>query len=96
MVSDLYHIRALLHSSSSYDDPSSVKPIWLTDIFCLSTDLELSECIHGNPIGYVNCVSGDAELECGKLCINDRSVSLQVQLIEVFLSQIMSLIAIIV
>ena len=48
-----------------YIDPSGVNPSWLTSITCSVDDQELSECDHENPIGYTNCLSGDAELECG-------------------------------
>ena len=68
-------LTALFTSFSSYGNTGNVKPSWLTGIecsltcvrgICSANEEELSECDHGNPIGYTNCLSGDAELKCGK------------------------------
>ena len=49
-----------------YSAPSNVKPTWIASFSCSFTDQELSECNHGNPIGYANCFSfADAALDCG-------------------------------
>ena len=50
---------------------SNVKPIWLTQVACTSSDLTLFHCTRGtNIIGYANCSAANiAAVDCGKFCM---------------------------
>ena len=50
---------------------SNVKPIWLTQVACTSSDLTLFHCTRGtNIIGYANCSAANiAAVDCGRFCM---------------------------
>ena len=60
---------ALPHCSPILDSESNLKPIWLTQVMCTSSDDTLSRCVQldTNIIGYANCSGSNiAAVDCGK------------------------------
>ena len=57
-----------LFSSQILESESNLKPIWLTELACSSSDSSLMACIREeNVIGFADCQSFDiAAVDCGK------------------------------
>ena len=60
-----------LLSSAILETESNLKPLWLTEVTCTSTDQSLGSCIReDNIVGFANCENFDiAAVDCGK-CIS--------------------------
>ena len=59
------------YCSPILESESNLKPIWLTELSCSSSDSSLLSCIdEDNIIGFADCLNFDiAAVDCGELII---------------------------
>ena len=66
----------LLQCSPYLRATSNLRPIWLTNLMCDSSDDQLSQCVRtSNVIGYADCTDfAIAAVDCGeqRACLNQR------------------------